>query len=76
MLANTRSMENEMKYLTVFALLLIVVMPAHAYLDGGSGSYIVQMAMAGMLALAFSVKLAWQRIKSSISRFGSHHRGQ
>ncbi len=52
-----------MKYLTIIALLLIVVVPAHAYIDGGSGSYIIQMATAGVLALAFTVKLAWQRIK-------------
>ncbi len=63
-----------MKYFTIAALLLISMRPAHAYLDGGSGSYIVQMAMAGMLAMVFSVKLAWQRIKTSISR--THHRGQ
>ena len=61
-----------MKYLTIAALLLISLRPAHAYLDGGSGSYIVQMAMAGVLAMAFSVKMAWQRLKS---RFSSNHRG-
>ena len=52
-----------MKYLTIIALLLIIVAPAHAYIDGGSGSYIIQMATAGVLALVFTIKLAWQRIK-------------
>jgi hypothetical protein len=55
-----------MKYLVVCALLLAAVAPAHAYIDAGSGSYILQMAMAGILALAFTVKLAWQRIKSTV----------
>jgi len=56
-----------MKYLVVCAFLLAAVAPAHAYIDAGSGSYVLQMAMAGVLALAFTVKLAWQRIKSAFS---------
>ena len=51
-----------MKYLVIVAILLAAVAPAHAYIDAGSGSYVLQMAMAGVLALAFSLKLAWQRI--------------
>jgi len=51
-----------MKYLVIAAFLLASVAPAHAYIDAGSGSYVLQMAMAGVLALAFSVKLAWNRI--------------
>lgn len=61
-----------MKYLTIVALFLIALVPAHAYIDGGSGSYIVQMAMAGILGIVFSIKLAWQRIKGNFNR--SHHR--
>jgi hypothetical protein len=57
-----------MKYVTIIALLLIIVAPAHAYIDGGTGSYVVQMTMAGALAVVFSVKLAWQRIRTSISK--------
>jgi hypothetical protein len=56
-----------MKYLVIFALLIITVAPAHAYIDAGSGSYVLQMAMAGILALAFTIKLAWQRIRTSIA---------
>ena len=64
-----------MKYLTIIALLLIVIGPAHAYIDGGSGSYIIQMAMAGVLALAFTVKLAWQRLKASVLRLCTSQAG-
>jgi len=66
-----------MKYLTIFALIFVITAPAHAYIDGGTGSYVVQMAMAGVLAVAFSVKLAWQRIKASFNRLyhsGAHNR--
>ena len=46
------------------AFLLATVAPAHAYIDAGSGSYVLQMAMAGVLALAFTLKLAWQRVRA------------
>src|SRR5438552_373085 len=50
-----------MKYLVIAAFVLASVAPAHAYIDAGSGSYVLQMAMAGVLALAFTLKLAWRR---------------
>ena len=63
-----------MKYLVIVALLLGVVVPAHAYIDAGSGSYAIQMAMAGILAVVFTIKLAWQRLKSSAAKlFSGHH---
>ncbi len=36
---------------------------AHAYLDPGTGSYILQMAIAALLAGLFSIKLFWNKIK-------------
>ena len=57
-----------MRYLVIATFFLAAVAPAHAYIDAGSGSYVLQMAMAGVLALAFSVKLAWQRIRSVFHR--------
>lgn len=56
-----------MKYLVIAVLLLASVAPAHAYIDAGSGSYVLQMAMAGILALAFTIKLAWQKISSHLA---------
>ncbi len=35
---------------------------ASAYLDPGSGSYIVQMLIAGAVGGAYAIKLYWQRI--------------
>jgi len=63
-----------MKYLVIFALFIIATLPAHAYIDAGSGSYILQMSMAGILALAFTVKLAWQRIKDTVVKLFSGNR--
>ncbi len=48
----------------VLALLIAVITPAHAYVDAGSGSYMLQMSLAGVLAAVFSIKVIWQRIRT------------
>ena len=64
-----------MKYLVIVALLLATVVPAYAYIDAGSGSYMLQMGMAGLLAAVFAIKLSWQRVKASAARlFGGNGR--
>jgi hypothetical protein len=41
------------------------------YLDQGSGSYILQVAMAGFLGAAFAIKSSWLTIKTTIrEKFG------
>ena len=37
---------------------------AHAYLDPGTGSYIFQLLIAGLVGVGFVVKLYWKRIRS------------
>ncbi len=37
---------------------------AFAYLDPGTGSYVLQMVLAGIAAALFAVKLFWVRIKA------------
>ncbi len=71
-----------MKYFVVAAFIIASVAPAHAYIDAGSGSYILQMSMAGILALAFTLKLAWHRVRDFVlglfggnSRVSTHHGG-
>jgi hypothetical protein len=53
--------------ITALALLVGTSAPAHAYIDPGSGSYMLQLAMAGLLAVVFSLKMSWQRVRSTIS---------
>ena len=60
-----------MKYLVIIALLIAAVAPAYAYIDAGSGSYVIQMAMAGILAMVFTIKMSWQRVKASAARLFS-----
>ena len=53
-----------MVYLVIAAVFLGITAPAHAYIDAGSGSYMLQMAMGGILAVAFTMKMYWQRLKA------------
>ena len=46
----------------VFAI-CIVVDPAYAYLDPGVGSFVLQMLLAGALAVGASIKIFWFRLK-------------
>lgn len=58
-------------FVGALALLLISTDAAYAYLDPGTGSFILQMILAGALAVGASIKLYWQRIKSIWVRFAS-----
>ena len=44
-----------------------------AYLDGGSGSLIFQMLIAGSVTVGYAVKTQWQNLKATVSRL--RHRG-
>jgi len=48
------------------ALLLAFVIPqnAFAYVDPGTGSYIIQMIIAALVGGLFALKLFWVRIKT------------
>jgi hypothetical protein len=49
----------------VLVVMLMTIMPnayAHAYLDPGSGSLIIQLVVAGLLGLAVTVRLFWTNI--------------
>ncbi len=52
------------------ALSLLVAMPApaHAYLDPGSGSMLLQALLGGIAGVAVFVKMYWRRI---VARFRS-----
>lgn len=53
----------------IAAALSIVMMAgtAHAYVDPGTGSYLLQILIAGILGAAFAMRLYWTRIKNSLS---------
>jgi hypothetical protein len=47
---------------------LIFVSDAHAYIDPGSGSYILQYLIAAFLGVLFTIKIYWRRIRLFISQ--------
>lgn len=54
--------------LGLIACSLISPPPAHAYLDPGTGSVIVQAVVGGIVGAAAIVKLYWTRIMQFIRR--------
>jgi hypothetical protein len=54
--------------LIITALLLLITKPAYAYLDGGTGSVIVQMLFAGLAGLIALMKLYWEKCKNFFRR--------
>jgi len=44
------------------AVLLLAISPAHAYLDPGLGSYVIQIAIAAAVGAAFAVKIFVHRL--------------
>lgn len=54
-------------------LFVIGLLPvqAHAYLDPGTGSFILQMLVAGLLGALLYIKLAWANVKSFFHRLFS-----
>lgn len=43
----------------------------HAYLDPGSGSFLVQLLIAGLVGAGFLIKAYWKKIKGLFNRSGS-----
>lgn len=52
----------------VLLLTLLCAVPAHAYLDPGTGSMILQVILGGVAAATVAMKLYWQRIKGFFVR--------
>lgn len=60
-----------LRFTLVIALLLLCIPSSlFAYIDPGSGSYIIQVIIAALLGGAVAIKVFWQRIKNFFtSRF-------
>jgi hypothetical protein len=41
---------------------------AHAYLDPGTGSYIFQLIIAGLVSFGLLVKIYWKRIRALFTK--------
>jgi len=56
-------------------LLLLTVRPAHAYLDPGTGSYALQIGLAGLFGALFALKSFWRRLAQGVRQMVSGRRG-
>ena len=50
--------------LLTISLYLFFPSSAHAYLDPGTGSYIFQLLLAGIVGFLFILKVYWKKIKA------------
>ena len=57
----------------VVALLLIATGSANAYVDPGTGSYLLQVLVASLLASLFVIKGFWRNIRSAIGKLVGRH---
>jgi len=56
------------KYFVYIILGCLVTSPAYAYLDGGTGSVIVQGLIAGIAGFLAMLKLYWEKLKTSFNK--------
>ena len=52
-------------------LLLWPIRKAYAYIDPGTGSYIIQVMIGGLLGAAFALKVYWKKVKAYFSNLFS-----
>lgn len=57
--------------IVTFTLYFLMLGPqnTYAYIDPGTGSYLLQLMLAGLLGLAFTIKIFWQKIKMFFLKF-------
>ncbi|CAN5370219.1 hypothetical protein BH11ARM1_BH11ARM1_17110 [soil metagenome] len=57
-------------WFAVPAVLMLVTLSsdAHGYIDSGSGSYLVQMLLAGALGASFMARNVWTIVKAKFTR--------
>lgn len=62
----------------LFSLLgLVFSTPAYAYLDPGTGSYILQLLIGVLIGAAFAVRIYWKRICSFLNdRFSRRRKNE
>ena len=53
-------------YSAIFYFVLAV--PVQAYIDPGSGSYFMQLLIAGLLAGLYSLKIYWAKVRGFLGK--------
>ena len=61
--------------ITIFVLIFIcLVVPrrVHAYIDPGTGNYLLQIIMAALFGALFAIKVFWTKIKGMLAGVQAH----
>ena len=70
-------MNRSVKLLQILILVIIFNVAyydrAYAYIDPSTGSYILQLVLAGLLGALFTVKIFWKKIKLTIVQLFSRN---
>jgi hypothetical protein len=61
-------------WMTFFGL-LIFAQPAHAYIDPGTGSMVLQLVLAGLAGVGLALKVFWKRLSALFSKKDKGHDG-
>jgi hypothetical protein len=57
------------RYTSVLALALFILpLCGYGYIDLGSGSYIIQLLIAGFVGFSLSLRIFWKKIKTRFSK--------
>ena len=53
-----------------FLILVLFLLPlcAYSYIDLGSGSYIIQLLIAGFVGFSLTLRIFWKKIKARFSK--------
>jgi hypothetical protein len=71
-----RLLTRSISILAILSLLYwLFPLKAYAYLDPGTGSYILQIILAAIVGIGFAIKLSWGRIKSFVHNLRSKGEG-
>jgi len=63
---NSRTVTRIAVYSAIFYFGL--ARPIYAYIDPGSGSYFLQLLIAGLLAGLYSLKIYWAKVRDFLSK--------
>lgn len=67
---------NNKAIVIIFIVILIFsIQNAYAYIDPGTGSYILQVVIAGLLGALLSLKIFWKKIGSFFSHIFTRDNG-
>ena len=55
----------DLKHVVIITVILFLwsIKNAYAYIDPGTGSYIIQVIIGGVLGAAFALKVYWKKVK-------------